>query len=118
MNNDSEILRRLNDDYIRAVQQGDVRRFDEILADDFMASNPDGSLVDKQGFLDQTARPVTISKLEAKDVRIRILGEVAIIHARTVYVTAEGRAASCLYTDIWARREGHWLEVASHVTRG
>ena len=118
MSDDSEILRRLNDDYIRAVQQGDVKRFDEILADDFLASNPDGSLVDKQGFLAQTARPVTLSKLEAKDVRIRILGEVAIVHARTSYTTAEGRAAAGRYTDIWARRKGRWLAVAAHVTRG
>ena len=118
MSDDSEILRRLNDDYIRAVQQGDVKRFNEILADDFLASNPDGSLVDKQGFLAQTARPVTLSKLEAREVRIRILGEVAIIHARTSYLTAEGRAASGRYTDIWARREGRWLAVAAHVTRG
>jgi len=38
-----------------------VQRFDEILAEDFLCSNPDGSLVDKNQFLAQTARPVTIS---------------------------------------------------------
>jgi len=30
---------------------------------DFRCSNPDGSLVDRSGFLAQTARPVTISDL-------------------------------------------------------
>ena len=35
----------MNHDYIDAVQQGDVGRFEEILADDFRASNPDGSIV-------------------------------------------------------------------------
>jgi ketosteroid isomerase-like protein len=118
MDHELETLQRLNGDYIRSVQQGDVRRFDEILADDFLASNPDGSLVDKQGFLAQTARPVTISNLQAHEVRIRVLGDVAIIHARTSYTTAEGRAAVGRYTDIWARRAGRWLAVAAHVTRG
>ena len=62
--------------------------------------------------------PATFSNLEPRDVLIRILGDVAIIHARTTYTTADGRAASGRYTDIWARRGGRWLAVAAHVTRG
>ena len=58
---DLDALTALNRDYIHSVQHGDVRRFDEILAEDFLCSNPDGSLVDKNQFLEQTARPVTIS---------------------------------------------------------
>ena len=58
---DLEVLTSLNRDYIRSVQNGDVRRFDAILAADFRCSNPDGSLVDREGFLAQTARPVTIA---------------------------------------------------------
>src|SRR5690349_24990771 len=50
----------LNADYIESVQHGDVRRFEEILADDFLPSNPDGSLVNREQFLAQTALPVTI----------------------------------------------------------
>jgi len=110
-------LRQLNRDYIRSVQTSDVRRFDEILAEDFFCSNPDGSLVDRAGFLAQTARPVTISKLEAHDVRVRIIGDVAIIHARTTYTMPDGRAGAGRYTDVWARRQGRWLAVSAHVTR-
>src|SRR4051794_35987577 len=73
MSTDLEILTALNRDYIASVQNGDVRRFDEILAEDFLCSNPDGSLVDRQQFLAQTARPVTISGLAIDDVRIRLL---------------------------------------------
>ena len=94
-----------------------VRRFDEILADDFVCSNPDGSLVDRARFLEQTARPVTISNLAAHDVDVRLLGDVAIIHARTTYTLADGREGAGRYTDVWARRDGRWLAVAAHVTR-
>jgi ketosteroid isomerase-like protein len=114
---DLEALQALNRDYIRSVQTSDVRRFDEILADDFLCSNPDGSLVDRAGFLAQTARPVTISNLEARDVLVRILGDVALIHARTAYTLPDGRAAGGRYTDVWARRQGRWLCVSAHVTR-
>jgi len=93
-----------------------MRRFDEILAEDFLCSNPDGSLVDKNQFLAQTARPVTITGLSAHEVRVRILGDVAIIHART-YTTADGEQRNGRYTDVWARRDGKWLAVSAHVTR-
>lgn len=114
---DLDTLKQLNRDYIASVQKSDVRRFDEILAPDFYCSNPDGSLVDRAGFLTQTARPVTISNLEAQDVLIRIMGDVAIIHARTTYTLADGRPGSGRYTDVWARRQGGWLAVSAHVTR-
>ena len=112
-----EVLTSLNRDYIRSVQNGDVRRFDEILAADFRCSNPDGSLVDRGGFLAQTARPVTISNLAVHDVEIRMFGDIAIIHARTSYTMADGRPGMGRYTDVWARQNGQWLAVSAHVTR-
>ncbi|RPH80102.1 MAG: nuclear transport factor 2 family protein [Candidatus Rokuibacteriota bacterium] len=115
---DLETLQQLNRDYISSVQTSDVRRFDEILAEDFLCSNPDGSLVDRAAFLAQTARPVTISNLEARDVVVRLLGDVAIIHARTTYTLPDGRPGMGRYTDVWARRRGRWLAVSAHVTRG
>jgi ketosteroid isomerase-like protein len=116
--NDLTTLAELNLAYVRSVQTSDVRRFREILAEDFLCSNPDGSLVNRDQFLEQTARPVTISNLAAADVNVRILGDVAIIHARTTYTDAEGHPRSGRYTDVWARRNGRWLAVSAHVTRG
>lgn len=118
MADDREILAKLNRDYIASVQNGDVRRFEEILAKEFYCSNPDGALVDRAGFLAQTARPVSISGLEASDVAIRLFGDVAVIHGRTSYKTADGQVRTGRYTDVWARENGEWLAVSAHVTRG
>jgi ketosteroid isomerase-like protein len=117
LESDLDDLLELNGDYIRSVQTSDVRRFEEILAADFLCSNPDGSLVDKPAFLKQTAVPVRIANLEARDVQVRIMGDVAIIHARTTYTLSDGRAGQGRYTDVWARRNGRWLAVSAHVTR-
>lgn len=114
---DRASLLELNRDYIRSVQTSDVRRFGEILADDFLCSTPDGSLLDRPRFLEQTALPVSISNLQAHDVDIRLMGDFAIIHARTTYTAPDGRAGSGRYTDVWARRNGRWLAVSAHVTR-
>ncbi len=114
---DHDALIRLNEDYIHSVQHGDVRRFDELLAEDFLCSNPDGSLIDRAQFLQQTARPVAVAGLTALDVQIRLLGDIAIIHARTRYENATGEERHGRYTDVWARRDGRWLAISAHVTR-
>lgn len=114
---DHDALVALNRDYINSVQTSDVRRFDEILAPDFYCSNPDRSLVDRTGFLSQTAKPVTITNLKAEDVMIRLMGDFAIIHARTSYTMPDGSAGGGRYTDVWAKRGGEWLAVSAHVTR-
>lgn len=115
---DLDTLRRLNRNFVHSVEESDVGYFEEALAEDFLNSNPDGSLVDRTGFLEQIARPAMISELEVHDVRIRIMGDFAIIHARTTYRKADGGMGTGRYTDVWARREGRWLCVSAHVTRG
>jgi ketosteroid isomerase-like protein len=116
-NADLEALHHLNRTYIDAVQAGDVECFEEILAETFYCSNPDGSFVDRDGFLAQTARKVTMTDLRAHDVLIRFFGEIAIIHARTSYLLADRRQGSGRYTDVWARIDGKWKALSAHVTR-
>ena len=111
-------LEKLNSEYVRSVQQSDVAWFERNLSQDFLNTNPDGSLVDRKGFLAQIARPVTISGLRESDVKIRVFGDFAIIHARTTYKKPDGQSGAGRYTDIWAKQQGRWLCVAAHVTRG
>lgn len=114
---DRATLAALNEDYVRSVLTSDAARFREILADDFRNTNPDGTILDRAGFLAQVARPSNLKRLRAEDVEIRIMGNTAIIHARTEYETSDGRPGSGRYTDIWHKGDGRWLAVAAHVTR-
>jgi ketosteroid isomerase-like protein len=113
-----EMLTQLNKGYVDAVQNSDVAWFDRHLADDFLNSSPDGTLVDRAGFLAQIVRPQAVKGLEPREVKIRLFGDFAIIHARTVYTKPGGKSAAGRYTDIWAKRNGRWVCVAAHVTRG
>src|SRR6202012_1865330 len=117
MSKDLDELTVLNRDYVASVQNCDVKRFDEILAQDFYCTNPDKSLVDRAAFLKQTAIPVKIKGLKAEDVKIRILGDFALIHAQPGYMGADGAPAHGRSTDCWARQNGKWLAVSAHVAR-
>ncbi len=112
-----EVLRDLNSQYIHSVVHSDVARFTEILADDFLCTNPDGSLIDKPQFLTQTAVPVSFTDFDVDDLRIRVLGDVAIVHGRTRFALKDGRRGRGQYTDVWEKRQGRWLAVSAHVTR-
>ena len=115
--NDVETLTALNRGYIASVQNSDTNWFDEMLSADFLNTNPDGSLVDKAGFLRQIAPKAAISNLACHDVQVRLMGDFAIIHARTSYTRPDGQPGGGRYTDIWARRDGKWLCVAAQVAR-
>jgi len=114
---DLQVLSRLNATYIDCVVTADSDRFATILADDFVCSNPDGTLVDRDEFLRRTRAATPLQTMAIDDVRIRVIGSVAIIHARTTYVLANGQPGAGRYTDVWALRGGAWLAVAAHVTR-
>jgi ketosteroid isomerase-like protein len=117
MTTDQATLEALNRDYIRSVSEADVRWFDANLAEDFVNSNPDCSLVDRTRFLAQIARGSTVKNLRIEDVLIRMLGDVALIHARTTYTKADGQPGAGRYTDVWARRGSRWVCIAANVTR-
>ncbi|HUQ24759.1 MAG TPA: nuclear transport factor 2 family protein [Burkholderiales bacterium] len=116
MNADLDLLGELNRNYIRSVAESDAGWFERNLADDFVNSNPDGSLSDRAAFLQQIARP-GVANLRCEDVRIQLIGDAAIVRGRTVYTRAGGQPGAGRYTDVYARRGGRWLCIAADVTR-
>src|SRR5690242_856623 len=112
-----ETLVELNNLYIDSIVRADADQFNRILADDFLCSNPDGSIVDRTEFLRRIRASAPLRYMRLEDVRIRMIGETAIIHAQTVFALGDGTEGTGRYTDIWAKHEGGWFAVAAHVTR-
>ena len=114
---DLDALARLNQDYIDAVRGADAASFEKILAADFLCTMADGSLLDRAQFISGVAKAAKLPSLVAHDVNIRLIGDVAIIHAGTTFTLDDGLPRTGRYTDIWAKRDGRWQAVAAHVTR-
>lgn len=111
------ILADLNRNFVRAVDEADVAWFDAHLAPDFRNTNPDGTLIDRPAFLVQTGRGSTVRDIREHDVVIRVLGDFAIIHARTSDRKPDGSEGAGRYTDDWHFRDGRWQCVSAHVSR-
>jgi hypothetical protein len=68
----------------------------------------------REEFLDYIAKPRPFKDLAVHDVNIRILSDVALIHARATYTPlADGVDQEALYTDTYQKREGTWVCVAA-----
>ena len=112
--NEVETLQELNRGYVRAAQHSDVGWYEQHLDREFMSSDPDGVLRDRAGFLARIGRPNPNSDLEARDVRIRIIGELGIIQSGFRCRTVAGQWRSGCYTDVWSKKSGNWLCVSAH----
>src|SRR6478609_10385243 len=110
---DVAILDQLNKDYVHSDQFNDVTRFSELLAEDFIAQTP-GVTRDRAEFLDFIAKPRPFKDLAVHDVNIRILSDVALVHARATYtMLSDGVDQEALYTDTYQKRGGTWVCVAA-----
>ena len=112
-----ETLEALNRGYLLAGEKADVAWYDAHLGEDYMATNPDGSLVDKAAFLARFKKPYGGTNLRAPDVHIQLVGDVALIHCRFEETMPDGQTGKGRYTDIWAKRDGRWLCVSAHFIR-
>ena len=111
---DVAILDQLNKDYVHSDQFNDVKRFSELLAEDFIAQTP-GATRNRSEFLEFIAKPRPFKDLAVHDVKIRILDdEVALVHGRATYtLLADGVDQEALYTDTYQKREGTWVCVSA-----
>ncbi|TDD53478.1 nuclear transport factor 2 family protein [Nonomuraea terrae] len=110
---DLAILERLNLDYNRSDQAGDAKRFSEFLAEDFIVQTP-GVTRNREEYLAYIAKPRPFKDLVLHEAKIRILGDVALIHGRAAYtMIADGVEQEALYTDVYQKREGAWVCVSA-----
>ena len=114
---DHSVLTQLNIEYVQAVEERNPRWFEEHLAQDFTNTYADGSFADRAQFIERVARDSGISDRRLLEVMIRLLGDFAIIHARTLSRTAAAAEVFVRYTDIWARRDNRWVCVSAQLTR-
>ena len=110
---DLAILEQLNLDYNHSDQASDAKRFSEFLAEDFIVQTPRVTR-SREEYLEYIAKPRPFKDPALREVKIRILGDVALIHGRTTYtMIADGVDQEALYTDVYQKREGAWVCVSA-----
>jgi len=114
---DIQTLEEMNRQFVHSAEHSDAAWYRAHLAEDFLSSHRDGSVVDRAGFLQRISQPYPGTDLQAVDVLIRFVGELALIHAGFRYKNLQGQWGSGRYTDIYTRRQQGWVCVSAHFNR-
>lgn len=116
---DYAVLSMLNARYVEAFRKADAGWYDVHLAPDYRVVNGDGSLHERREALADFALPYFdrhIRSFPVDAVRIRIFGQMALIHAENAYLLKDGRSGINRYTDIWRKTPAGWRCVSAHIT--
>lgn len=114
------ILIDLEDQWARAVQQGDVRALDTIIADDYVGTTASGHVQSKADYLaDFSTGNRRVFTLTTEDLDVRIYGDVAVLtHGGHARGESRGQpvAGAFRWTHVFVERDGRWQAVANQVT--
>jgi hypothetical protein len=84
-----------------------------LYADDFLSTNADGRVVDKQGWLDMLkAGQFPVEKITTDDFRVRQYSGTAIITGRSSYYHGGRKLWEVRHTQVWASPDGRWQLVS------
>jgi hypothetical protein len=87
----------------------DLSTIDRLYADDFLSTNADGRVVDKQGWLDMLkAGHFRVDKIATDDFKIRQYSGAAVITGRSLYYDGGKKVSEVRHTQIWANPRGRW----------
>jgi len=118
---DTAALEALNGEWLTAYKTRDAAALDRVLADDFQGIYPNGRIMTKADLLKLATNPArAIEAVSWEDVKIVVIGDVAVLRARTRMSGkgADGPFASLNdFADVYVKRGGTWKAISAHVVR-
>ena len=115
----SETLQAMEHSWLNAEKNHDTAAFEEIVADDWIAIGPDGK---SQSKAERAAeiKAAHITSATMGDMKVRVFGDTAVVTGTDDESTMEGGKKSSdhyAWTDVFVRRNGKWLAVASQTAQ-
>ena len=118
--NDSSELVRTEAMWSKAQTMKDTATIGRIVAPDWTGQDPSGTLTTKAVLLaDLKNGGATYTSMTNHDVHVRIIGDIAIVQGSDDEKSMHrGKDSSGTYswTDVFQKRAGHWVAIASQVT--
>ena len=122
--NAEQEIETLNNQWVEALTRRDAAALERIMADNYMATNADGSVMTRAQVLEGIRAPaaagMAFEAITAEDGRVQVIGDTAIFTGRVVSRgQLQGRAFNSTerLTITYVRRDGRWQPVALHATR-
>jgi len=115
----SQTLQAMEQAWLDAEKNNDAAAFEQIVADDWIAVNPDGKSQTKAERAAEI-KAAHISSATMGDMKVRVFGDTAVVTGTDDEITmTDGKKSSDHYvwTDVFLKRNGKWLAVASQTAQ-
>jgi ketosteroid isomerase-like protein len=119
VDDDRAALARLQDDWMRAVQERDMDRLEQIVSPGFRftAIHLGPEPMTREQWMEAAREGYTIVSFAYEQMDIDVFGDTAIVHSRYSQVASyHFTSLSNVFrvTDVWSRHDGDWRVVARH----
>jgi len=105
----------------QAMIRKDITTLSKLVGDDWTIQNDSGVVGTKAGFInDIKTGTLVVSKFQLHDLRVRVIGDVAIVQGSDDEVSSyAGKDGSGTFNwlDVWAKRNGKWVSIATQLTK-
>ena len=116
--NTDQIITRLEHEWVAAIVKKDTATIDCLLAADFSGTTDD-QIYSKADAIEDVKNG-THESLDLDNIKVRIFGDTAVVTMEQTEKSRHGDtdfSGHYLFTDVWARKNGQWIAVASHGSR-
>ena len=116
--NVEQTITDLEHKWVNAIVQKDTDTIDKILDPDFTGTTDDQIYTKTDAIED--VRDGTHESLDLSDLKVRVFGDTAVATMKQMEKSKHGNtdfSGEYLFTDVWAKRNGQWMAVASHGSR-
>lgn len=109
-------VKAINHRFVDAFVADDAVFMDMLAAEDFLYTSRDGAWLDRAGFLERIRDPAPLVGASYEDVRVRLFGPVAVVHAVFKVPLEDGKALRVRYTDVYSWDDTTWRLVSAQNT--
>lgn len=115
----SQTLKAAEQAWLNAEKNDDAAAFDKIVADDWIGISPDGKRETKA----ERAAEIKTNHIDSAtlgDMKVRVFGFTAVVTGtddETTMVDGKPSTGHFVWTDVFVKRNGNWLAVASQTAQ-
>jgi len=116
--NVDQTITRLEHEWVAAIVKKDTGTLDRLLANDFSGTTDD-QIYSKADAIEDV-KTGTHKSMELDNIKVRLFGDTAVVTMGQSEKSRHGDrdfSGHYLFTDVWAKRNGQWMAVASHGSR-